>query len=158
MNSTRDPIELAATAIIDLAAGNGSEVTGASVAEGLTILRLEPGSDMYKATLGANYENTRAKIVELLESSGRSAMIGTKLREHRPNDRPLQPNDRVRLAFEISSGGVVYLEGSTGMIVQPSDPFSAQSKTLAASDQHPVKFDRDASGLVAVASPYLIHE
>lgn len=158
MNSRRDPVDLAATAAINIAAGNGGQVTGASVAEGLKILRMNPGSDIYEATTGATYENTRARIVELLEDSGRDAMIGPKLRESRPTNRPLKAGDRIRLAFPISSGGVAYPEGSKGQIERPSDPSSASVRALTARDEHPVKFDRDDEGLVAVSSGYLIHE
>jgi hypothetical protein len=157
MGVIRDPIDFAATIIIDLSADKGHEVTGESIAEGLAICHLEPGSQMYQAMWGANFENTRAKIVELLESSGRSAMIGAKLREPRSN-RPLQAGDRIRLEFAIRSKGVVFPEGATGVILNLSDPYSAQVKELADRDQHPVMFDRDADRAVAVDSGYLVRD
>jgi hypothetical protein len=157
MGAIQDPIELAATAIINMSASKGHEVTGESIAEGLAICRMKPGSDIYQATVGANFENTRAKIVELLESSGRSSMIGAGLRQPR-SSRPLEAGDRVRLEFQITSQGVVYPAGSAGVIVSPSDPYSAQVRALVDRDQHPVKFDSDEEGLVAVNSGYLVHD
>jgi hypothetical protein len=158
MSIAQDPVGLAANLIINVAASNGGKVTGASVAEGLAFCRLQPGSEIYEATLEANYENTRAKIVDLLESSGRVAMIGAKLRESRLTHPPLRAGDRIRLAFAVTSDGDEYPEGATGVIVHSSDPYSAQAMALSASDKHPIKFDRDADGLIAVTSGYLVHE
>jgi hypothetical protein len=155
MGDITDPTEFVAAIIINTSANKGHEVTGESIAEGLAICHRAPGSDIYQASLGANFENTRAKIVELLESSGRSAIIGAKLREPRSN-RPLQALDRIRLEFAISSEGIAYPAGETGVIVKPSDPYSPQIRALADRDQHPVKFDRDDQGIVAVDSAYLV--
>jgi hypothetical protein len=90
MGVIRDPIDFAATIIIDAAADKGQEVTGESIAEALAICHLEPGSQMYQATWGAKFENTRAEIIELLESSGRSAMIGAARATNRGGQLPEQ--------------------------------------------------------------------
>jgi hypothetical protein len=129
----------------------GAQVTRMLLIEVVTAFLLRPGTREHKAASAMEFEKVREAAVWILETTGRNSLISSDLRVASPAEAKLQGGDRVRLTIPMSSRGVPYVQGDTGVIVEPTDPDVVQE--LAAAKEHPVLFDK--GGLVAVPAAFL---
>src|SRR5205823_1179790 len=110
-----------------------------------------PGTRECDAASAMEFEKVREAAVWMLEATGRASLISSDLRVASRAEAKLQGGDRVRLTIPMSSRGVPYVQGDTGVIVEPTD--SDMVEELAAAKEHPVLFDK--GGLVAVPAAFL---
>lgn len=149
-----DPDEYMAVMTISLAMDRDVQVTKMLIVETTAAFLLRTGTREFRAASAMNFEKTRETAVRFLETAGRSSLIADDLRMAGPSQPKLKARERVRLTIPISSGGVPYAKGATGIIVQPTDPM--QVREFEESNEHPVKFDN--GGLVAVPAVFLEQE
>jgi hypothetical protein len=73
-----------ADTVIYVATELSVQATGKLIAETVLEGLLRPGTPFFEAASEMTYETTRHKVVSILESSGRGALIGADLRASLP--------------------------------------------------------------------------
>jgi hypothetical protein len=146
-----DPDDYVAVMAIAAAMDREVQVTKRLIMEVVVAFLARPGTREASAASAMEFEKTRAAAVRMLEQTGKASLIAPDLRVASAPLLKLQGGDRVRLTIPMSSRGVPYVEGDTGVIVRPTDPEVVRQ--FAADKEHPVLFDK--GGLVAVPAAFL---
>lgn len=148
-----DPDEYMSNIVVNVAIARDEVVTGKLIVEATMEGILRPGTLFEHAAQTLDYEKTRQRVVNILDLAGLDHMVAEDLRLSTPPIVKLQPNERVKLAYQISTSKQEYPEGSFGRILDLFSIDSSKAKEFA--DAGDVAVQMDSGGIIRVPDFYL---